>query len=179
MSKLFSRAGDDGSTGYLGEGRLPKEDIRFEAIGTLDEVSAHCGLVRALINRPAEQAMIKQVQTDLYHIMAEAASDTENAPKFRVIGADQVAWLEKQAERIAENVKMPSGFILPGETVLNAQVAVTRTVIRRAERCMTAMFHQGMLDNKYLLQYLNRLSSLFFILQVETTKGPGITTKFV
>ena len=66
MSKLFSRAGDDGSTGFLGEGRFPKEDIRFETLGTLDEVSAQCGVVRAQMSLPGEQELIKHIQQDLY-----------------------------------------------------------------------------------------------------------------
>lgn len=173
MNKLFTGAGDDGSTGYLGEGRMPKEDIRFETLGTLDEASAHCGLVRSLLGNTAERETIKQIQADLYHIMAEAASDHKNAVKFRAIGQEQVTWLEKQAERLAETVKMPSGFILPGDTLLSAQVSITRTVVRRAERRLATMVHQGMLENTYLLKYLNRLSSLLFVLEVKTAKEPG------
>jgi len=178
MSKLFTRAGDDGSTGFLGEGRLPKENIRFEVLGTLDEVSAHCGLVRAHMSLPGEQAMIRQIQSDLYHIMAEVASDHENAAKFRVIGEDQVRWLESQTERIAAGLNMPSGFILPGDSVLSAEVSVTRTVIRRAERRLVEMIHQDLVENKFLLQYLNRLSSLFFVLENKTAKGASSDITF-
>lgn len=178
MSKLFSRAGDDGSTGFLGEGRIPKEDIRFETLGTLDELSAQCGVVRAQMSHPGEQELIKHIQKDLYKIMAEVASDKENAANFRTIGADQVAWLEEQAERMAASIIMPSGFILPGETILSAEVSVARAVTRRAERRLAAMVHQDMIENSFLLQYLNRLSSLFFVLEVRTSKTDGSDITF-
>lgn len=178
MSKLFSRAGDDGSTGFLGEGRIPKEDIRFETLGTLDEASAHCGVVRAHMTLAGEQELIKHIQQDLYRIMAEVASDKENAAKFRTIGADQVTWLEEQAERMASSINMPSGFILPGETKLSAEVSVARAVTRRAERRLAAMVHQDMIENSFLLQYLNRLSSLLFVLEVRTSKTAGSDITF-
>lgn len=173
MSEFFTRKGDDGTTGFLGEGRADKDDLRFEALGTLDECSAQCGVVRSKLRNPAEREMIAQIQRDLYHIMAEASADKLNAAKFRGIGDEQVNWLEEQINRLSSTVKMPSGFILPGDTELSGQVSVARTVVRRAERRMTAMARQGLTENPNLVRYLNRLSSLLFVLEVQTAQKQG------
>lgn len=173
MSEFFTRKGDDGTTGFLGEGRVDKDDLRFEALGALDECSAHCGVVRSKLRNTADREMIAQVQRDLYHIMAEASADIQNAARFRSIGGEQVNWLEAQIKRLSAVVKMPSGFILPGDTELSAQVSVARTVVRRAERRMTAMGKQGLTENPSLVGYLNRLSSLLFVLEIQTARKQG------
>jgi cob(I)alamin adenosyltransferase len=173
MAEFFTRKGDDGTTGFLGEGRLDKDDIRMETLGTLDECSAQCGVIRAKIRSASEREMIAQIQRDLYHIMAETAADKLNAAKFRVIDDSHVKWLEGQIERMANQVKMPSGFILPGENELSAQVSVTRTIVRRAERRMATMRKQELLENPALIMYLNRLSSLMFVLEIFTVQKQG------
>lgn len=173
MQHFFTRKGDDGMTGILGEGRLPKDDLRFDALGNLDECSAHCGILRALLNDVQDREMILSIQKDLYHLMAETAADKPNAVKFRSINAERVLWLEEQIERLSASTKMPSEFILPGETLLGAEVSVTRAVVRRAERSLTTLVHQGVVENTFLLQYLNRLSSLLFALEVKTSTQPG------
>lgn len=173
MDKFYTRSGDDGTTGFLGEGRLSKDDIRFETLGTLDECSAHCGVIRAQVKNAEDRRMLEQIQRDLYHIMAETAADLANAAKFRKIGTEQVDWVESQIDRLSESVKMPQGFILPGETLLSADVSVARTVVRRAERRLKTMMNAGLVENQELLHYLNRLSSLLFILEVKTAQKPG------
>jgi len=173
MEHFYTRKGDDGMTGFLGEGRLPKDDLRFEALGNLDECSAHCGILRALLKDDQDREMVMSIQRDLYHLMAETAADKTNAVKFRSINAERVFWLEEQVERLSASTMMPSEFILPGETLLGAEVSVTRAVVRRAERSLTTLVHQGTVENTFLLQYLNRLSSLLFALEVKTSTQPG------
>ena len=175
MAEFYTRKGDDGTTGFLGEGRIDKDDLRMETLGTLDECSAHCGLIRAKTHSSTDQRMLVQIQRDLYQVMAETAADRHNASKFRVIGEAQVLWLEEQIKRLSANIKMPSGFILPGETELSAEVSVTRTVARRAERRLTTMVKQGLIENDQLIRYLNRLSSLLFALEISTTQKQGKT----
>lgn len=171
--EYFTRKGDDGTTGYLGEGRLGKDDLRFEALGTLDECSAQCGVVRSKLRNSARREMISQIQRHLYQIMAETSADLKNAPRFRTIGTDQVIWLEEQIDSLSAQVKMPTGFILPGDTELSAEVSVARTVVRRAERRMAALARQGVTENPSLVMYLNRLSSLLFVLEILTAKKQG------
>jgi cob(I)alamin adenosyltransferase len=175
MAEFFTRKGDDGTTGFLGEGRLDKDDLRMETLGTLDECSAHCGVVRAKTHNSTDQRMLVQIQRDLYQVMAETAADPQHAAKFRIIGETQVLWLEEQIQRLTADIQMPSGFILPGETELSAEVSVTRTVARRAERRLTSMMKQGLIENRQLIRYLNRLSSLLFALEISVPQKQGKT----
>ena len=179
MSKFYTRTGDDGTTGTLGKIRLPKYHPRIEAIGTLDETSATLGLARALSQSPEVNAILIQVQRDLYSLMAEVAATPENADKFRSIDFTRVDWLEEQTDSFSEKVEMPKEFILPGETVSGGALSVARTVTRRAERRIAELLDTGELENKELLRYLNRLSSLCFMLELVENQFEGKETKIV
>ncbi len=82
---VFSGMGDDGTTGLLGKGRVPKFDLRLEALGTLDEANAALGLARSLLAQTTEAEMLLEIQRELYRMMAEIAATPENAAKFRQI----------------------------------------------------------------------------------------------
>ena len=153
-------------TGMLGEGRLPKYHPRMETVGTLDEATAALGLARSLVQDAALQPILLQTQRDLYGLMAEVAATPENAEKFRSIDAARVDWLEKETDALTEQVEMPKEFILPGETQGSGALALARTVVRRAERRVAEMLAEGELENQALLHYLNRLSSLCFVLEL-------------
>jgi cob(I)alamin adenosyltransferase len=171
---FYTRNGDDGFTGLLGEGRVPKEEDRIEALGTLDEATAALGLARSLIQDQTLQQVILRIQRDLYLLMAEVAATPENAARFRQINSASVAWLEQQTDTLAHNVTLPNEFILPGDTPAGAALSLARTVVRRAERRVAALFHQNLLENKELLRYLNRLSSLCFVLELYVYQSGGI-----
>ncbi len=166
MSTFYTRKGDDGTTGLLGKGRLPKYHPRMETIGTLDEATATLGLARSLVQHAALQPILRQTQRDLYGLMAEVAATQENAAQFRTIDAARVEWLEKETDALTETVEMPKEFILPGETQGSGALAVARTVVRRAERRVAEMLAEGELENQALLRYLNRLSSLCFVMEL-------------
>jgi cob(I)alamin adenosyltransferase len=171
---FYTRNGDDGFTGLLGEGRVPKEEDRIEALGTLDEATAALGLARSLIQDQTLQQVILRIQRDLYLLMAEVAATPENAARFRQIDSASVAWLEQQTDTFAHNVTLPNEFILPGDTPSGAALSLARTVIRRAERRVAALFHQNLLENADLLRYLNRLSSLCFVLELYVYQSGGV-----
>ncbi|WP_322807703.1 cob(I)yrinic acid a,c-diamide adenosyltransferase [Thermanaerothrix sp.] len=171
---FYTRNGDDGFTGLLGEGRVPKEEDRIEALGTLDEATAALGLARSLIQDQTLQQVILRIQRDLYLLMAEVAATPENAARFRQIDSASVAWLEQQTDTFAHNVTLPNEFILPGDTPAGAALSLARTVIRRAERRVAALFHQNLLENADLLRYLNRLSSLCFVLELYVYQSGGV-----
>ncbi|NOZ00065.1 MAG: cob(I)yrinic acid a,c-diamide adenosyltransferase [Chloroflexi bacterium] len=173
MSSFYTRGGDDGSTGLLGEGRLPKHHPRMEAIGTLDEATAALGLARALSQSPRIGPVLVQVQRDLYGLMAEVAATPENASRFRSIDEGRVAWLEAQTDALSETVDLPKEFILPGDTSGGAALSLARTVVRRAERRVAALLDQKEVTNPELLRYLNRLSSLCFVLELHETQSAG------
>ncbi len=166
MSSFYTRQGDDGTTGLLGEGRVPKHHPRIEALGTLDEANATLGLARAQARSPRTEAVLLEAQRDLYSMMAEVAATPGNAERFRTVDAARVAWLEAQIASLSETVGAPEGFIVPGDTPAGAALALARTVVRRAERRLSALLEQGEVTNVELLRYLNRLSSLCFVLEL-------------
>jgi len=166
MSPLYTRTGDDGTTGLLGEGRLPKYHPRLEALGTLDEASAALGLARSLCKAEQTGPLLVEVQRDLYALMAEVAATPENAARLRTLGLGRVKWLESQAEAVSAILPIPEGFILPGDSPGAAAMSLARTIVRRAERRVAGLLDQGEIENQILLQYLNRLSSLCFALEL-------------
>ncbi len=165
-SPFYTRGGDEGYTGFLGKGRVPKEDPRIEALGAVDEASSVLGVARAHARSPEAPGLLLQVQRDLYDLMAELAAPPENADRVHIIDAQQVAWLEAQVDAIAAQVEIPKEFIVPGDTVEGAFLDLARVVVRRAERRVAALLHGGEISNPDLLRYLNRLSSLCYILEL-------------
>lgn len=176
MSPFYTRTGDDGSTGLLGEGRLPKYHLRIEALGSLDEASAALGLARALCQAPQTGLILTDVQRDLYSLMAEIASSPENVERFKTLGAPRVQWLESQADGLSAKVSLPAEFILPGDSLSGAALALSRTIVRRAERRVAELLDTGEINNPVLLQYLNRLSSLCFALELLENQAAGQNT---
>lgn len=170
MSPFYTRTGDEGTTGLLGEGRVPKFDARIEALGAVDEATAALGLARSSAQAPQTAMLLLETQRDLYKLMAEVGATPDNASKFRAINEIRVKWLEEQTDALEKTVAMPREFILPGDLPSSAALALARTIVRRAERRVVALFHAGQLENQFLLAYLNRLSSLIFMLElVENT----------
>jgi cob(I)alamin adenosyltransferase len=166
---FYTRRGDDGYTGLLGEGRLPKESLRLEAVGVVDEANAALGVARSLAGAPGSTDLLLEIQRDLYGLMAELAALPENAARFRTIDSLRVAWLENQTDQITAQIEMPKEFIVPGDTVEGAFLDLARTVVRRAERRVAELLHQGEIENRELLRYLNRLSSFCFVLELQET----------
>ena len=163
---FYTRGGDDGTTGLLGPGRVSKEDTRIEAMGAVDEAGAALGLARASSRTQEAAAMILQVQRDLYGLIAENAATPENAARFRTIDTGRVLWLEAQVDAVTAVVEVPKEFIVPGDTLPGAHLDLARAVVRRAERRVVALYHAGGFENTEVLRYLNRLSSLCFVLEL-------------
>jgi cob(I)alamin adenosyltransferase len=166
MAQFYTRRGDDGTTGLLGSQRVPKHADRMEAIGTLDEVSAAIGMARSQVPSGDLKELLKEIQRKLYLLMGEVASTAETAEKFRHIDAAAVLWLEQHIEHYSGLVSMPREFIIPGDTQGGAALAFARTVIRRAERRVSGLIEQKQVTNPEVLKFLNRLSSLFFVLEI-------------
>jgi cob(I)alamin adenosyltransferase len=177
MSPKHIHTGDDGTTGLLGEDRLKKYHPRIETLGVLDEASAALGLARALCKGSRAETLLKDVQRDLYFIMAEVAASPENVQRFQKLDEQRVRWLESQMDAITDIAPVPDEFILPGDSLPAAALALARTIVRRAERRAAELVETGEIKNRILLQYLNRLSSLCFALEVfeNTQAGKPIT----
>jgi cob(I)alamin adenosyltransferase len=160
--RFYTGKGDSGSTDLLGA-RVEKDDPRIELLGTLDETTSSIGFARSLASKQINDAAI-EVQRDLYRIMAELAFTDALRPAEYTFGADRVQWLERLTDQIAEVVHLPPHFVVPGDTVAGAAFDVARTVARRAERQAVHLHHAGSVQNDEVLRYLNRLSSLLFIM---------------
>lgn len=174
MPSFYTRTGDDGSTGLLGKERVQKSDLLIETVGCIDEATAAIGLARSISIAPEAESLI-QIQRDLYGLMGEVAATQENRQRFRVIGASHVAWLEAQIERISGMVEMPGEFITPGDCPAGAAFDMARTIVRRAERRLVELSARGDVENADLPRYLNRLSSLCFVLELYEIKLAGGT----
>jgi len=176
MSPIHNRSGDDGSTGVLGEGRLPKYHPRLETLGVLDEASAALGMARAQCKDAQTGDLLKEAQRDLYTIMAEVAATAANVQRFRKLDPERVVWLEAQIEAISAIAPAPAEFILPGDSLPGAALALARTIVRRAERRVAENLDNGEIENRVMLQYLNRLSSLCFALELFENEQAGKPT---
>jgi cob(I)alamin adenosyltransferase len=176
MSPFYTRTGDEGYTGLLGEGRVPKYHLRTEALGTLDEANAAMGMARAVCQSTQIAPILITIQRDLYKLMAEVAATPENAITFHAIDQARVTWLEEQTDQISATVPVPQEFIIPGDTHGGAALDLARTIVRRAERRVAELMHQEEVSNKELVRYLNRLSSLIFVLEILENQNQGLST---
>jgi len=170
MTKIYTRKGDDGTTSLWYGGRVPKSDGRTDAYGTLDEANAILGVARSLCgDSEAERTLaddILRLQDDLFIAGAELATAPEAADRLEDgvsrITEDMVGWLEERIDHYMEQVELPPQFVIPGGNTLSAQIDVARTVIRRAERRMSALHTDGELASEAVLHLINRASDLAY-----------------
>ena len=163
MKPFYTRRGDEGYTDLLGA-RVPKHHPRTDFIGTLDEATSQIGLARAQAASDRTKTILTGLQRDLYTMMAELAFVADVQMDQYRIGAEHLERIERETDALAGEVPLGREFILPGDTVPGAALDVARAVVRRAERAGAQLLHSGEFENASLLAYLNRLSSLLFIL---------------
>lgn len=171
---FYTRTGDEGYTDLLG-GRVPKYDPRPETYGTIDEATSCVGLARALAASERTKAILVEVQRDLYLMMAELAFTPEMRQSKYHVTAEHVARIERETDALEQEVELPPHFVLPGDSVAGAALDVARAVVRRAERLAVRLAHDGAVANDQVLAYLNRLSSLLFILARFEDREAGVT----
>jgi cob(I)alamin adenosyltransferase len=175
MTRFYTKKGDDGYTSLLGEGRVAKYDLRIEALGSIDEANAAIAVARTLSQAPIIAVILMDIQKDLYYMMAEVAATPDNALKFRKITAERLEWLENRTDELSSQVNIPSEFILPGDSRAGAAIDLARAIVSRAERNIAQLFSQKLLENREILRYMNRLSSLCFVLELYENKAAGIS----
>jgi cob(I)alamin adenosyltransferase len=173
-SSLYTRTGDDGFTGLLGEGRVAKYMPQPEAYGTVDEATSALGLARAAAMSPRTKELVLIAQRDLYYMMAELAATQQAARQFRKIDAARVSWLEQATDEITALITMPKEFVVPGDSLPGAYLDLARTIVRRAERVVVKLVHDGLVENIELVRYLNRLSSMLFVLSLYESGLAGV-----
>lgn len=160
----YTGRGDDGTTGLLGNKRVPKYHPQPETFGTVDEATASMGWARTLITDETSHNILLHSQRHLYHLMAELAATSTAQAQFRHIDAAMVTQLEQLTDTIGAQIELPREFVVPGDTPAGAALDVARTIVRRAERQVVKLFDDGLIENQHILHYLNRLSSLLFVL---------------
>lgn len=166
--RIYTKKGDDGSTGLLYGGRVDKDDPRTDVYGTLDEAVSCLGLARAggLVERV--EAIVVRVQREMFVVGAQLATAAENQAKLQEgvsrVSADMTERIERDIDSLVAEHPLPGEFILPGETMGSAGLDLARSTVRRAERKAVAMNRAGSIPDREILRYLNRVSDLLFTL---------------
>jgi cob(I)alamin adenosyltransferase len=159
LSKIYTRTGDDGTTGLADGSRVPKYDLRIETFGTVDEASSAIALVLAETDLPeAIRAPLLSVQNDLFEVGAELSM-----PDYPGVDARDVAALEDVLDKLNADLPPLKEFILPGGDRAAAACHLARTICRRAERRATELAEREPVS-RHLVAYLNRLSDLLFVM---------------
>lgn len=168
MVKVYTKQGDQGETGLLYGGRVPKTDLRCQAYGTTDEAISTLGLARALSRDRKVQDTIKQVQIELFTVGAELATDVAGYDTMRshfdVTTSDMVERLEHIIDELETEVELPRSFVIPGSSPASSALDLARAIIRRAERSVVELRESRLLVNEEVVRYLNRLADLLFML---------------
>lgn len=168
INKIYTRTGDDGTTGLVDGSRLPKHSARMEAIGRVDEANSAIGLVVCALADESHQALLTRIQNDLFDLGADIATPSEDGdfkPKemeLRIIQS-QPEWLEHQIDALNANLEPLDSFVLPGGSEAAARVHVARASTRAAERAMTELADENAI-NCQALAYINRLSDFLFVM---------------
>jgi cob(I)alamin adenosyltransferase len=180
-SRFYTGRGDDGYTGLLGPERVPKYDLRPEAYGTVDEAQAAIGLARASGCTSQVERILLAIQRDLYTLMAElAAAGSEGSAFAGSVTSEHLDQVEGWIAKAGAQVKMPKEFVVPGDSQSGAALHLARTVVRRAERHAVRLAQEGVLANRLVIRYLNRLSSLLYVLALaEDQAATGRETTLV
>jgi cob(I)alamin adenosyltransferase len=167
MPRIYTKTGDDGTTGLLYGGRVPKDDAATEAYGTTDEAVAVLGQARASAH-PGVAEEILALQRELFVVGADLATNPAERGKLEpgvsLVTADMTERLERRIDELVAERALPQAFIVPGANAASAALDLARSVIRRAERNVVAMEREGREVNAEVRRYLNRLSDLVFVL---------------
>ena len=168
MTRIYTRGGDDGTTGLLYGGRVDKSDARTESYGTVDEAVAALGMARVVVADRALADHVLRLQRELFVVGSELSTDTRNAHKLRPgvtkVTAEMVDALEELIDEYTVRIRMPEDFVVPGETQGSAFLDLARTIVRRAERRTVALERAGGLSDREAVRYLNRLADLVFVM---------------
>ncbi|MBZ4394412.1 cob(I)yrinic acid a,c-diamide adenosyltransferase [Myxococcus faecalis] len=163
--KIYTKRGDAGDTGLFGGGRVPKDDVRVDAYGEVDELNATLGLVRGFSPPPELDAMLHRLQDQLFTVGAVMATpmDAKAASHLPPLKESWVTDMENAMDRFDSELPKMTHFILPGGTQAAAALHLARTVCRRAERRAVPLLREGTIPKDVVI-FLNRLSDLLFVM---------------
>ena len=165
ITKVYTRRGDEGMTSLVGGQRVSKASVRLESYGTVDELSAHLGLLAAFLPEGEDKVMVQRIQNNLFNICSNLATDQEQTPLYPSahLPEGEIQLLEQEVDNIMGLLPEKQGFVLPGGPRDAAQAHVCRTVCRRAERRIVELSETALVSPE-VLQYVNRLSDYLFVL---------------
>ena len=177
LNKIYTKTGDDGTTGLSDGSRVKKFSLRPTAYGTIDELNSVLGLIFSLFNNKKKYVyltdMIKIIQNDLFDLGADLSTPLNKNPKFPPlrIKETQVLKLESLIDKFNEELKPLNSFVLPGGSEISSWLHLARTITRRAERYVCEISSTEVI-NEHSLIYLNRLSDLLFVIaRVTNNRG--------
>jgi len=171
LNKIYTRTGDDGTTGLVDGSRRPKHSARIAAIGAVDEANSYLGAAAAALDDSEYAPLISRIQNDLFDLGADLATplggiggdDFEPGEMTLRMAASQSDWLEAQIDTLNERLEPLTSFVLPGGSEAAARVHIARAETRSAERAVTELAERDPV-NPAALTYINRLSDLLFVL---------------
>jgi cob(I)alamin adenosyltransferase len=176
LPKIYTKRGDDGTTGLLYGSRISKADLAAEAYGTVDEAVAQLGLARAQAAGPLAEELLR-LQRDLFVAGADLATNPDGRAKLdpgvSLVTREMVDRLEALIDDLVERSPLPQVFIVPGANPTSAALDVARSTVRRAERRTVKLRESGREVNAEVLRYLNRLSDLLFVLARDAAGESG------
>jgi cob(I)alamin adenosyltransferase len=163
--KIYTKTGDNGTSGLIGGTRVEKTDRRLEAYGTVDELNSWIGMIKATPLEKEVSSTLDLIQNKLFVIGSYLATDPEKSNLRDTLECDgnDIEKIEKEIDRMQEQMPALTNFILPGGTPSAAQTHVARTVCRRAERRITTISEEENID-QHVLMFINRLSDYLFVL---------------
>jgi cob(I)alamin adenosyltransferase len=164
--KIYTRVGDGGNTALIGGTKVPKNDLRIETYGTVDELNSWIGLVNDQLKDAEYKNLLKEIQDRLFTIGSSLATDSDKDVKMALpdLHATDVALLENQIDFMTEQLPEMKSFVLPGGHVAVSSIHIARCVCRRAERLAVGLRQLDVPVNELVIQYLNRLSDYLFTL---------------
>jgi cob(I)alamin adenosyltransferase len=162
LARIYTRTGDKGETGLVGGVRIPKDSLRVQAYGDIDELNSVLGLVRASSKDEEIDSLLQGLQRDLFTVGADLASNMKSRDVPR-IKKDMIVALERSIDLLQEKLPPLKTFVLPGGGETGALLHFARSVARRAERCIVALSKTETLNDN-LVPYINRLSDLLFVM---------------
>jgi cob(I)alamin adenosyltransferase len=172
--KIYTRTGDDGTTGLLGKARVPKHDPRVEAYGSVDELNAVLGVAHAADTGRVFGERLPAFQATLFQLGAElATTDADMLARLARVAADDVTALEREIDHFEAELAPLTQFVLPGGAPLAAALHHARTVCRRAERRVTALAAREAV-NPHVVHWLNRLADLLFVMARVANARSGV-----
>lgn len=164
--KIYTKTGDGGKTSLIGGTKVPKNHIRIESYGTVDELNSWIGLCGDHITDEASRIMLKEIQDRLFTIGSSLACDPDKEPLMKIpdLKQEDIKLLELSIDTMNETLPVMKSFILPGGHVAVSNLHIARCVCRRAERICVHMQEEQIFIDPLVIQYLNRLSDYLFVL---------------